>query len=368
MAERRARTLDLVTIAIASLAGVGFLALATSEYPSEQSEVGVQLVIGAGAAVALWWRRRWPVQVAMLMIPLAIVSTVAWVIGLVAIAGVADARRLRIAAPLAAAFFAPTLATTALWPTDGTSYLETIVILGACVAVALAIGVALRARHQLAADRLTALERQHFAQLAEARRSERARIAREMHDVLGHRLSILAMHAGALAHRTDVAEGEAGTAAAVVADQARRALRDLGAVVNVLRDDDAEQTGRPQPGLGQVADLVAESGRAGMHVRFNMSADPAILDPDRGRHAYRIVQEALTNARKHAPGMPVSLDIRASSATGVTIDVRNRTVREAPVPATLTVLHERADLSGGSVEHGVVDGEFRVIARLPVAP
>jgi signal transduction histidine kinase len=101
-----------------------------------------------------------------------------------------------------------------------------------------------------------------------------------------------------------------------------------------------------------------------MRVDFTMAAETDAVDADGGRHAFRLVQEALTNARKHAPGMPVVLDIHADD--GVTIDVRNRlaTVNGSTIDE-LAAMTERATLGGGTVEHTVVDGELRVTAHLP---
>ena len=136
-----------------------------------------------------------------------------------------------------------------------------------------------------------------------------------MHDVLGHRLSLLGMHAGALEYRPDASPAELAAAAGTVREQARLALRDLREIVGVLREESDEPT-TPQPTLADLPALVAESTTAGLRVDAHLD----VIDPPNptGRHAYRIVQEALTNARRHAPGEVVVLRVEATPAAGST--------------------------------------------------
>jgi signal transduction histidine kinase len=160
----------------------------------------------------------------------------------------------------------------------------------------------------------------------------------------------------------------------VIRASAHQALEDLRAVIGLLRDGtDGEAPQPPQPTLAVLPVLLEESRAAGMRVHTDVRVDPAAVPDAVGRHALRIVQEALTNARKHAAAAPVELTIKGSPGTGLTIEVRN----PAPVLATGTTaipgsgtglvgLAERAVLSGGRLQHGLDEhGDFRLRAWLP---
>jgi len=126
-----------------------------------------------------------------------------------------------------------------------------------------------------------------------------------MHDVLAHRISLVAMHAGALSYRGDLSREETQLAAGVIQDGAHQALSDLREVLGVLRDPTGDHDGspqRPQPTLHDVPALVAEAVDGGMRVQLDDELPPeADVPAATGRTIYRMVQEALTNARKHAP-------------------------------------------------------------------
>jgi signal transduction histidine kinase len=211
-------------------------------------------------------------------------------------------------------------------------------------------------------------ERQRL-RVEQARLAERERIAREMHDVLAHRLSLLAVHAGAMEVRRDAPPAEQ-QAAGVIRQCAYDALEDLRTVIGMLRTEKepSATTDRPQPTLGDVPALVEQSREAG--ARIGLSVDGGDGLPDRvGRHAYRIVQEALTNARKHAPGAPVRVDISGCAERGLTVAVGNALAPGSGIPgagAGLAGLRERVQLAGGRLEHGPTPaGEFHLRAWLP---
>src|SRR5690348_16266362 len=125
-----------------------------------------------------------------------------------------------------------------------------------------------------------------------------------MHDVLAHRISLLSLHAGVLEFRPDAPPEEIARAAGVIRASAHQALEDLRAVIGILRDGpdgQGPQSQPPQPTLAALPGLLEESRAAGMRIRTEVSLPDLALVPDAiGRHALRIVQEALTNARKHA--------------------------------------------------------------------
>ena len=196
-----------------------------------------------------------------------------------------------------------------------------------------------------------------------------------MHDVLAHRISLLSLHAGALEFRPDAPPEEIARAAGVIRASAHQALEDLRAVIGLLRDGSGgEPPQPPQPTLAALPGLLEESRAAGMHLHADVRlADLAAVPDAVGRHALRIVQEALTNARKHAASAAVELHIEGAPGEGLTIEVRNPapvlSAAAAEIPGSgtgLVGLTERAVLSGGHLEHGVDEhGDFQLHAWLP---
>ena len=217
--------------------------------------------------------------------------------------------------------------------------------------------------------------------MAEARTAERTRIAREMHDVLAHRLSLLATYAGALAYRPDAPPEQLSRAAEVIRGGAHQALDELREVIGVLRDDDRPDLiadSRPLPGLAALPGLVGESRAAGTPVELagllaDEGRDAAVVPDALGRTVYRVVQEGLTNARKHAPGEParVRLSLGEGPAAGLDLVIASRLpagpVSGAPPGAGtgLIGLAERVELAGGRLEAGRRGGEFVLRAWLP---
>lgn len=223
-------------------------------------------------------------------------------------------------------------------------------------------------------DRARRAEAEQGRRVAEARMLERRQIAREMHDVLAHRLSLLATFAGAMEYRPDSSPEKLSRAAGVVRAGVHQALEELREVISLLRDDDPPQGDgiRPQPVLADVPRLVEESRDAGTEVLLREAVDePGEAPPSVARTAYRVIQEGLTNARKHAAGQPVQVALRGGPGTGLEIDVRNALTPERAAPpgwsggAGLVGLTERVHLAGGQLDHQAVGGEFRLHASIP---
>ncbi len=349
--------------------GAAFLVAVVVENNPPRGEVAIQAIVGVVATLALWWRRRWPMAIALLMVPLSFVSAMVQVAGLVAVFTVSVLRRAALAVTAAVAFWLPTLVLHRIDADSVESYLAAVAFSATLAAAAMGWGMFVRARQQLVASlhqRALRAEADQHDRVARARQAERTRIAREMHDVLGHRLSLLSMHAGALEYRPDASPAELAEAAGTVREQARLALGDLRDIVAVLRDD-SEEPQRPQPTLDDLPALVAESTTAGVSVDayFDVPVAPAPT----GRHAYRIVQEALTNARRHAPGEVVVLRVEGDEARGLTITTTNRVVGHPSsdcAASGLVGMAERARLVGGRLDHGTtIDGTYRVTAWLP---
>jgi signal transduction histidine kinase len=243
------------------------------------------------------------------------------------------------------------------------------------VAGVLVWGEYLGGRRQAKHERRRRAEAEEQLHLEQVRNAERERIAREMHDVLAHRISLLSLHAGALEYRPDASPEEIARAAAVIRASAHQALEDLRVVLGTLRDgDDADAPQPPQPTLAALPGLLEESRAAGMDLRAEIDvADLDAVPQAAGRHALRIVQEALTNARKHATSEPVELRVAGAPGAGLAIEVRNPTpVLAGGMPAIpgagsgLLGLAERVALAGGQLEHGLDEqGDFHLHAWLP---
>ena len=338
----------------------------------------VDLVLGGLCSLAVLLRRRTPVGLAVAVGLVSVYATSAAGAALVALFTVAVHRRFAVVARIAAGYALVPFLTLLVRPDVPVGPWSQIV-LGVVFALAvLAWGMFVRARRQSLRERARRVEAEQELRVAEARQGERDRIAREMHDVLAHRLSLLSLHAGALELRPDAAPDEVARAAGVVRASAHQALEDLREVIGVLRTGAGrsdETPERPQPTLAGLPDLVDQSRRAGMTVRLDCQTDAlAAVPAGVGRSAYRIVQEGLTNARKHAPDAEVAVTVRATPGDGVTVEIRNPCPTGMGSDGTaipgagigLIGLTERATLAGGRLEHGPTPaGEFRLWAWLP---
>jgi signal transduction histidine kinase len=343
--------------------------------PAPQPERVPDVILGGLGCLSLWARRRVPVQIAVLMAVAGIFSVSIVGASAIMVFTVAVHRRFRTVALVAGLHIGAGMVSAALYPNPKQAYWVTIVWSAVVIAAVVAWGMFVRARRQLVLslrERALRAEAEQQLRVEQARHQERARIAREMHDVLAHRISLLSVHAGALEFRPDAPAGEVARAAGVIRASAHQALQDLREVIGVLRDDAGDGAPeRPQPSLADLPALIDESRRAGMTVRWdNLLDDAAVVPASIGRSAYRTVQEGLTNARKHAPGAAVRVTVDGAAGTGLTVEVRNPLVRAAPeIPGSgtgLIGLAERAMLAGGRLEHGHTrQGDFRMHAWLP---
>jgi signal transduction histidine kinase len=206
---------------------------------------------------------------------------------------------------------------------------------------------------------------------ADAAAAERERIARELHDVLAHSLSVMVVQAAVAEDLVGQDEARAADAMREVQQIGRDALGETGRLLRLIRDDQDELGMRPQHTLTDLPALVEEFSRAGLDVE--LALDPAVnaLPLGVGVSAYRIVQEALTNALKHAPGSSVSVRVE-KRANELAVEVENGSgTVESAVPVEsghgLVGLRERVALFGGTLSAGPVDGGgFRLAATLPM--
>jgi len=234
--------------------------------------------------------------------------------------------------------------------------------------VLVAIGMYTGARRELIASmraQVEQAEREQQLRVAQGQAAERQRIAREMHDVLAHRISLVSMYSGALAYRDDLNPGQTREIAETIRENANLALTELRGVLGSLRGEDGD---RPQPTLADLPGLIADNRAAGLRIEFS-GVTLKGLSPAVSRHAYRIVQEGLTNARKHAPGTKVEVRLSGDPESGLRIELRNPVNgRGAAVPGGgygLLGLAERTGLVDGWIEHGIRDDVFQLEAWMP---
>ncbi|WP_079036861.1 MULTISPECIES: sensor histidine kinase [Streptomyces] len=334
-------------------------------------------VIGALACATVWLRRRWPVGLAVAMVPVSILSDTAGGAAAVALFTLTVHRPFRYVAWIGGVSLAVIPLTYWLRPDSDMPYFVSIAFGGLVTVTVIGWGMFVRSRRELLLslrDRAVRAENEAALRAEQAQRLARESIAREMHDVLAHRLTLLSVHAGALEFRPDAPREEIARAAGVIRESAHEALQDLRQVIGVLRGGEADDSGRPQPTLTALGTLVAESREAGMEVVLdNRVADPAAAPAALGRTAYRIAQEGLTNARKHAPGAEVTVVVAGAPGEGLTLSVRNPAPPgDVPkVPGSgqgLIGLAERASLAGGRLGHEAgPDGGFHLEAWLPWA-
>ncbi|MES9555651.1 MULTISPECIES: histidine kinase [unclassified Streptomyces] len=223
-------------------------------------------------------------------------------------------------------------------------------------------------------ERAGRLEREQRLVAEQARSRERARIAQDMHDVLGHDLSLIALSAGALKLAPGLDEAHRAAAGEIRA-RAAASVERLGEVIGLLREEAAEADDAPPrpPGTG-IPRLVEEAAAAGLAVGLRVEGDADALPPSAARAAHRVVQESLTNAAKHAPGARV--EVRVTHTAGETaVRVANgpapAPARAEDVPGTgrgLIGLDERVRLTGGTFAYGPYEDGFAVTARIPHTP
>jgi signal transduction histidine kinase len=341
------------------------------------TQVVVDVVCGTLACVALRWRRRWALGVALACVVLGTFSISATPAGLLALFSLAVHRPARPALVVAGLLIGSALVFAGYSPT--TDPLSVFLRVAPLALAVTAWGMFVRARRQLLLSlRERALRAEADQRLHEdrARMAERTRIAREMHDVLAHRISLLALHAGALEVRPDLPPAKVRETAELLRSTARQALEELRGVIGVLREEPGRESAppAPQPTLSDIRRLVEETRRAGAEIDFEMRVDhPEAVPGGLGRDAYRIVQEALTNIGKHAHGAAARVRVTGAPDRGLRVGVHNRQPVHAQAGPTLPGsgagllgLQERVALAGGTLVHGPDgSGDFVVDAELP---
>jgi len=352
--------------------------------------VGVSVLIAASLIV----RRRFPL-IAVAGTPLSLFFTPSINV-MVASYTVASKRGLRRQSLVGAAV---SVAVIVVWPAPHRRHIGWVEVVATCglfVGVPMLLGLWVFQRRALLValrDRAEQAERERDLRAERVVVAERRRIAREMHDVVAHRVSAIALQSGALTmtapdeHTEQVAE--------VIRRTSTAALTELREILQVLRDEQSGEPGHVAPSLGAVPVLVSDAAATGLAVSLELPDPVPEVAPAVGRAAYRVVQEALTNAAKHAPGEDVAVVITADPEELVVEILNRRAAPEAAAPGAgpetgrrttaeaaagrgaapggmpgagygLLGMRERVTLAGGRLEAGWVGEVFRVRAVLAV--
>ena len=349
------------------------------DYPPADARL-VLLAIGAGAPIAI--RRLYP-YTALLVSVASIIPIMAlrWNEGVTPLCTLALLYSVAVYRPfrVALAGLATVLGAFTFFALVGAPFFDDAAgILSAVVfCVPWAIGLSVRRQRLLREQALTkalAAERELAAAEERAIFAERLRIARELHDIVSHTLSVIAVQSGVAHHLQQSAPERVGPALEAIETASRTALDDLRRMLGVLREAPGDELGtaarEPSPDLRSLEQLVALHRETHGPVTLTVAPAAEQLAPSLHVTVYRIVQEALTNARKHAPGSPVRVDVSPTSG-GVAVTVENEATASL-VPSTpgfgLVGMRERVTLFGGELEAGTTaEGGFRVRALLPGA-
>jgi len=375
--------------ALAVLLGLfsGLGVAAESVDPGERSPDALAYAMVAAGAVALVWRRRAPVAVLAFLTAL---MSAFWLsgygallalLGLPALYAVAayesDRRRAWAAIGLCSTVLMVTAAMTVFDKPGGFDIL-TAVSMAAFLAGAVTAGVVMANRERIFVDserRAAAAEADRVAEAARAVAAERARIAREMHDVVAHGMSIIAVQAAAGREIVQANPDKAAEVFARIEEVGRESLGELRRMLGVLREGDVDDASlSPQPGLGDIADAVADANAAAVTTELVIVGMRRDLPAGIELAAYRIVQEALTNVIKHAGGSASATVRVAYEADALVVEVTDDgrgAVAAMFAPGAghgLIGMRERVAIYGGELTAGPrPGGGYRVRACLPVS-
>ncbi|TPQ23977.1 sensor histidine kinase [Streptomyces sporangiiformans] len=340
-----------------------------------QVPTGVLFLFAAALIVPLWWRRRAP---AVTFFVIALVSLVQWSFGvwqqagiatLVALYSLALHGSLRVLGWAAAATVAEVTVAVCVLVDVGNPLRGLFFLLGTATA-AIAVGLTLRIRRMYLAaleDRARRLEIEQDQRVQLTAAAERSRVAREMHDIVGHNLSVMVSVADGAATLATNNNERSAEALRILGDTGRQAMSELRRVLGVLREEQQDDVRMlsPQPGVGDLDSLLARVRAAGLRVTYRTVGDLDALGSGVQLTVYRIVQESLTNTLKHAgTGSAAEVTVAAESGT-VRIRVADTgTPPEAPVRAEpgaggpghgLVGIRQRAAMYGGTVTIGPRD-------------
>jgi signal transduction histidine kinase len=368
----RRTTRDLVVDALcvllaAAMAMIGILLPAPGE-PADR-------VITAGAAVAacsaLFLRRRYPGWLSVLLMVASIWLPVVSGASLLALFTAAVHRRLNVVLPLVVLAAASAVAQFRVADLPGAEGYWAAVTLAVLISFAVVgWGIAVRNRRELVlfmAERLHRLEAEQQMRVRLARQAVREGIARDMHDSLAHRLTLVSMSAGALRYRASLPAEDLREMTDIMWSNAQQALGELRQVVTVLRRPDGLAVAG-QHRTDEIPDLVRAAQAAGQSVTLDWTVSAEALPAMLHDTVYRLVQEGLSNARKHARGIPVRVRGRLDRDSGLHIEVANSLPAASATGSPwsgLTGTSERVARTGGVFTVATEDDCFRLRAHWP---
>jgi signal transduction histidine kinase len=287
----------------------------------------------------------------------------------------------RISVPGLAVCLAGSLAAIVAWGTPANLSAPSWLLVGSIIfagpsLLAWVLGDSMRYRRAYYAsleERAARLEAERGAQAQIAAAAERARIARELHDVIAHNVSVMVVQADGASYALGSDPGRAAEALAAISATGRQALAEMRRLLGILRRDEEATPREPLPGIGQLGELLESTRAAGLPVSFTVEGVPQPLPGGAALAAYRIVQESLTNTRKHAGPLASAQVTLRYLEDGLVLEIsddgRGAATRPDGAGHGLTGMAERVAVYGGSVTAGPREGGgFRVTARLPVAP
>jgi signal transduction histidine kinase len=370
----------LVEASVAALLFAGALAELLMTDPS--SSAWAEAIAVGGTTVPLAWRTAFPVIVlALTTAALALAAILGFPAGdlivpylapLVAVYSVgvhSSPREILTATVIALAGFVVVVAES---PSEELSDLA---FIAAGIAAALVVGLAVRQmgfETETLAARAAALERRHDETARAAIAAERARIARELHDVIGHSISVMGVQAGAVRRMLSPEQERERESLLAVEQVGREAVTEMRRLLGFLRPAEGiERASEPTPNLARVDELVGEMKRAGLDVELVVQGDLDDLSAGRALAAFRVLQEALTNVLKHAPGARVKAELRRT-ADELVICVTDDGGRDSPAGSNsagygLIGMRERVALYGGTLEARPRSGRgYAVVAHIPV--
>jgi signal transduction histidine kinase len=309
-----------------------------------------------------------------LMFPHPLGSDVALLVLLYTVAAYRP-RRLSVAALLVC--LAGSAVGAWVWlPAGGVGIIERLlfasVLFGGLALLAWVLGDSMRYRRGYYAaleDKAARLEAEKDAQAKIAAAAERARIARELHDVVAHHVSVMVVQADGARYAMRADPDRAETALAAISGTGRQALTEMRRLLGVLRSAGEASGLAPVPGLGELRELLDQARAAGLEVSYTVSGTPRDLPEGAGLAAYRVVQDSLTNTRKQAGLAATAAVALRYEPDGLSVEVTDTGLgiaSDEPSGHGLTGMRERIAMYGGTVQAGpLAGGGFGVIARLP---
>ncbi|MFE9412831.1 histidine kinase [Streptomyces sp. NPDC006704] len=378
------------------LFGFSCLQIVAAVDSTRQAAAGIQIAFAAGMATAVALRRRVPERMLLLVIALGVgqlalnvppeVQDFAMlvIVYTVASAGRRWASRVALVATLCAAPLAHVRWMQTGGANSGPEKVFFVIIMTVPFVLAWVLGDSMRTRKAYFAqleERASRLEREREAQAKVAVAAERARIARELHDVVAHNVSVMVVQADGAAYVMDTSPDQARTALETISMTGRQALAEMRRLLGVLRTGEHEEAGEyvPQPDVRQIEDLVETVRGAGLTVDFKVEGTPRALPSGVELTAYRIVQEALTNTRKHG-GPDAGASVRLvyfDDGLGLLVEDDGRGAAHEMYEDGgadgqghgLIGMRERIGMVGGTLDAGPrPGGGFRISALLPLKP